>query len=149
MSHAFLEEVVFRGLVLHALIRNWGVTNRGIVKSVLVSALFFGGYHILYLAGELPSVVFPRIIVAILLGILFEALVLRTGSIYPATFFHGMLNVAGYLNLTSNAAAGTASSWLLLSLCLLPLALYGLYLLRGLAAASAPSTRLIESRERV
>jgi membrane protease YdiL (CAAX protease family) len=148
MLHAFLEEVAFRGLVLHGLVRAGSGSNQSLLRSVLGSALFYAGYHILYLAGELPAIVLGRIVVAFLLGILFSALVLRSGSIYPAAFFHGMLNVAGYLNLTSSGVEGTASSWLLLGLSLLPLALYGLYLLRGLAAALAPSTRLIESRER-
>lgn len=130
MAHAFLEEVVFRGLVLHSLVRVWGSTNWGILKSILVSSVFFGGMHIIYLAGEPLSMVLARIVVAFLLGILFGALVLHGKSIYPAVVFHGVLNVAGYLNLTSNAAQGTPSSWLLLSLFMLPLALFGLYLLR-------------------
>jgi hypothetical protein len=60
-----------------------------------------------------------------------------------------MLNVAGYLNIISTAVEGKTSSWLLLSLFMLPLALYGLYLLRGLAATFASSTRLVESHEGV
>lgn len=149
LSHSFLEEVVFRGLILHALVRAWGATNPGIVKSALVSALFFGGYHILYLAGEPLPVVLVRIVFSTLLGIVFAAFVLRGESIYPAAFVHGILNLAGYLNLTSNGLEGTTSSWLWMSLFTLPLALYGLYLLRGLTATFAPSTRLVESHERV
>jgi membrane protease YdiL (CAAX protease family) len=140
MSHAFLEEVVFRGLVLHAFVRARGATNTGLVKCVLVSSLFFGGYHILYIAGEPPSVVFVRIIVTFLMGILLGALVLRSGSIYPAVFFHGLWNVAGYLNLTGNSAQATASSWLQLSLYVVPLALYGWFLLRNLTHTMEPST---------
>ncbi|HLE73136.1 MAG TPA: hypothetical protein VI688_02715, partial [Anaerolineales bacterium] len=34
---AFLEEVAFRGLILHAFVRVWGSTNRGLIKSVLIS----------------------------------------------------------------------------------------------------------------
>jgi membrane protease YdiL (CAAX protease family) len=67
-----------------------------------------------------------------LLGIVFGALVLRDKSIYPAAVFHGVLNLAGYLNLTNNAVQGTPSSWLLLSLAIIPLAGLGLYLLRSL-----------------
>lgn len=132
MLHAFLEEISFRGLVLQSLVSTWGGTDRGLFRSVIVSSLFYAGYHILYLAGEPLAIVLGRIVVAFLLGILFGALVLREKSIYPAAFFHGTLNVAGYLNLTSTGVEGTPSSWLLLSLSLLPLALYGLYLLRTL-----------------
>ena len=142
LGHAFLEEVVFRGLILHAFVRVWGATNAGIVKSVLVSSLFFGGYHILYLAGEPLPVVLVRIVFSTLLGILFGAFVLRGESIYPAVFFHGVLNVAGYLNLTSNGVEGSSSSWLLMSLFILPMSLYGLYLLRRLPRAVYSSERL-------
>src|SRR5690606_8722975 len=84
LAHAFLEEVTFRGLLLHGLVRAWGNDNRGLIKSVLASSLFFGGYHILYLAGESLSVVLPRIIFSILLGIVLGVFVLRGKSIYPA-----------------------------------------------------------------
>lgn len=139
ISHTFLEEVVFRGLVLHAFARAWGATSRGIVRSVPVSSLFFGGYHILYLAGEPLAVVLARIVFSTLLGILFGAFVLRGESIYPAATFHGILNLAGYLNLTSNGVEGTTSSWLLTSLFMVPLAFYGLHLLLGLPRSLAPA----------
>jgi len=131
MLHAFLEEISFRGLVMYSLVRAWGGANHGVLRSVLGSSLFYAGYHILYLAGEPYPIVLGRIVVALLLGIFFGTLVLRGKSIYPAAFFHGMLNVAGYLNLASVEGTGTPSSWLLLSLFMLPLALYGLYLLRS------------------
>ena len=118
-------------------------------QSVLASSLFFGGYHILYLAGEPLPVVLARIVFSTLLGIVFGAFVLRGESIYPAAIFHGILNMAGYLNLASNGVEGTTSSWLWMSLFILPLALSGVYLLRGLTATFTPSTPLIESRERV
>jgi membrane protease YdiL (CAAX protease family) len=143
MVHAFLEEVAFRGLIMHRFIRAWGSTNRGVLKSVLVSCLFFGGMHIIYLAGEPFPVVLLRIVVACLLGILFGALVLRGRSIYPAVFFHGMLNVAGYLNLSSNATEATLSSWLLLSALMLPIAIFGAYLLRNLPQRSTQANTVV------
>jgi len=129
MAHSFLEEVAFRGLILHGLVRAWGDTGRGPLTSVLVSALFFGAMHIVYLAGEPVAVVLSRLIVASWLGIFLGALVLYGNSIYPAAFFHGLLNLAGYLNFTANAARGAPSSWLLLSLWMLPVALLGWLLL--------------------
>jgi len=131
MIHAFLEEVTFRGLILHGCIRAWDSKNRGVLKSILVSSLFFGGMHIVYLAGEPFPVVLFRIVVATLLGILLGALVLHGRSIYPAVFFHGLLNLAGYLNLSSNATEATLSSWLLLSALMLPIAMFGFYLFRN------------------
>jgi membrane protease YdiL (CAAX protease family) len=136
---AFLEETAFRGLILHNFVHAWGRTNRGLIRSVIVSSLFYGGYHILYLAGEPLAVVLWRIVVTSLMGILFGALVLRGSSIYPAAFFHGAWNVAGFLNLTRNGVEGTPWSWMSLRLFALPLAVYGLYLLHSLTRLIAHS----------
>jgi membrane protease YdiL (CAAX protease family) len=132
ITAAFLEEVVFRGLILHAFVRVWGGTHRGLIKSVLVAALFFGVYHLFNILGGTP---WPEALLQgvanFSMGIFLGSLVLYGRSIYPAAFFHSCWNLAGYLNLTGNAAAGTAASWLLLSVLMLPLAILGLVLLRG------------------
>jgi hypothetical protein len=94
--------------------------------------------HIIYLAGEPLAVVLMRIVVAFLLGVLLGALVLSANSIYPAAFFHGVLNLAGFLNLTSNGIEGTPSAWRLMSLFMLPLAIYGMVLLVNLDQRSDP-----------
>jgi len=130
MVHAFLEETAFRGLILYGFVRAWGSTKRGLIKSVLVSSLFFSGMHMIYLAAEPLPVVLLRMIEASLLGILFAALVLSGSSIYPAAFFHGLLNFAGYLNFAGRSLEPAASAWLFLCLLTLPLALFGVYLLR-------------------
>lgn len=137
LAHAFLEEVAFRGLVLHGFVRAWVGADRGFLMSLLVSSFYFGGMHLIYILGEPAPVVLLRFVAAFLLGIFFGALVMRGGSIYPAAFFHGVLNVAGYLNLTSNAVEGAYTSWLLISLSYIPLALYGFYLIRNLPQRSA------------
>ena len=131
MAQAFLEETAFRDLVIHDFVPAWGGTSRGLLRSIVISSVFYGGDHILYLAGEPSTVVLWRILVASLMGVLFGALVLRGQSIYPAAFFHGAWNVAGYLNLIRNGLEGTTYSWLLLCLFTLSLAIYGLFLLRG------------------
>lgn len=131
MTHAFLEETAFRGLVLHSFVRAWGSTGSGLIKGVLFSSLLFGAYHLIYVLGEPPPVVLLRVVVGFALGIFYAALVLSGRSIYPAAFSHGALNLAAYLNLTANNADGTVSGWLLVSLLMVPLALLGLYILRG------------------
>ena len=132
MGHAFLEEAAFRGLILHAFARAWGKTSSGLIKSVLFSALLFGGYHLIYIIGEPPAVVLLRVVTGFSLGIFFAALALSGRSIYPAAFAHGVINLAAYLNLASNSAEGTPSGWLWVSLLMIPLAVLGLTILRGL-----------------
>jgi membrane protease YdiL (CAAX protease family) len=130
MSHALLEEVVFRAFILQGFVQRWGSSNRDLILSVLVASLIFGFYHIVYLAGEPLPVVLLRIVFSFLLGIFLGTLVLLGKSIYPAVLFHGVLNLAAYLNLTSNGIEGTPFSWLLMCLLMLPLAVYSIYLLR-------------------
>lgn len=129
LAAAFLEEVVFRGLVLHAFVRAWGSTRGGILKCVLVSALLFGLYHwINLLDGTPPAEVLLQSLVAFFLGVVTAALVLISGSIYPAVVYHFALNLAGYLNFASQGLPASTSAWLTLGLLMLPLAALGFYL---------------------
>ena len=137
LTAALMEEVVFRGLIMHAFVRVWGNTNRGLIKSVLVSSLLFSGLHILdLLSGRpLPNVLLQSV-EAFLLGTFLAALVLSGKSIYPAIFFHGLLNLAGYLS--SKGLEPSPSSFLLLSLLILPLAIFGMYLILTIPRGSSP-----------
>jgi uncharacterized membrane protein YobD (UPF0266 family) len=74
------------------------------------------------------------------LGIYFGTLVIRAASIYPAVFFHGIINLAAYLNLTSNGIEATASAWLLMSLLIIPLAVYSIFLLRRVTSRKVVPT---------
>ena len=138
MVHALFEEIVFRGLIMVALVNAWGTTKRGLIKSVVVSSLFFAGMHIINVVGGNPlPVVLLQSAGAFFLGILFCSLVLRGGSLYPAVLLHGMANLAGYLILSAHPAADSnPSAWLLQSLLMIPLALIGLYILRAMARRS-------------
>jgi len=89
ISAAFLEEVVFRGLILHAFVRKGDRTNRGLSKSVLVAALFFGVYHLINILGGTPwPEAFLQGIANFSMGIFLGSLVLYGRSIYPGAFFH-------------------------------------------------------------
>jgi uncharacterized protein len=138
LTHAFLEEVAFRGWIMQSFARAWSSTKHGLIKSVLVSSFYFGAMHIIYLAGEPLPVVLLRIVASFLLGIIFAALVWSGESIYPAAFFHGLLNLIGYLNLVGRDIQPGPSSWLLLSLSIIPIAVFYLYLLSNLVRKSAP-----------
>ena len=93
--------------------------------------MFFGAVHIVnVLSGQPLTDALLQSLVAFSLGIFLAAVVLSGASIFPAVIFHGLLNLAGYLNLTSKNITETTSSWLLLSLLMVPLALFGLYQLK-------------------
>lgn len=127
---AFLEEVVFRGLILQGFVRAWGRTGRGLVMSVLAAALFFASIHLVdVLSGRpLPGVLMQSL-EAFFLGVFLGVLVLGGGSVYPAFFFHAVLNLAGYLIIGSLGQEPEPSGWLLLGLLILPLAIAGIVLI--------------------
>jgi len=142
LTAAFLEEVTFRGLILHGLMRAWGCTSRGLMRSVLVSSLLFCGIHLLdFLSGRPLLNVLLQSLQASFLRIYLAVLVLRSKSIFPAIFFHAILSLAGYLAFGSKGIEPAPSAWLLLSLVMLPIAVLGMYQLRGWPdGPSVPST---------
>lgn len=143
LAAAFLEEVAFRGLILHGFVRAWGNIRRGLIRSILVSSLLFSSIHLLdFLSGRPLLDVLLQSLQAFFLGIFLAVLVLRSKSIYPATFFHVIWNLAGYLSFGSKGIEPAPSTWLLLSLVMLPIAVLGMYQLRDWRpdGPSVPST---------
>lgn len=129
MVHAFLEEVVFRGLILHAFVRS---SDNSLTRTIVLSSLFFMTMHIVnFLGGNPLPIVLLQMAGAFFLGIFLSALVLNGRSIYLAAFFHGLANLAAFLNLMANSSDGTnPSAWLRQSLFIVPLAIIGIYILR-------------------
>ncbi len=135
---AFMEEIAFRGLIQHGFVRSRGNAGAGLLASVLLSSSFFALMHIVnVLGGEPLPEVLLQCVVAFFLGVFLGALVVSGMSIYPAVFFHAVLNIGGYLNLTSNAAEGTVQSWFMLAVVMGPVAIVGLALLRAVPRAAA------------
>lgn len=127
---AFLEEVAFRGLILHDFIRAWGGTYRGRVMSVVAAALYFGGLHLVDGPSGRPMLsVLAQSGQAAVLGVWLGALVLLGRSLYPAVVFHVVLNLAGYLLFGRLGLEPAPAVWLALGMLLLPLAAFGLWLL--------------------
>lgn len=129
---ACLEETVFRGLILHNLVRAWNGQAAGALRAVLVSSFFFAAMHLVNILGGQPILdAATQSLMAFFLGFFLGCLVLAGLSIYPAIFFHGMLNFAGFLNQSSYRGEWDAMSWLLLAALLVPLAAAGYLMLRS------------------
>lgn len=93
-----LEEILFRGLLLGALM------PRGPRRAVWLSALAFGLVHALNLlggagAGETAA----QIVCACAVGVMLALLTLRCGSILPGAAMHGALNVLSALTAPADA----------------------------------------------
>jgi membrane protease YdiL (CAAX protease family) len=128
-----LEETAFRGLVMCAMIRRWGDTKRGILKSVLLSSLIFGSLHMIWIATGKP--VLPTLLQslgAFLGGIAYGAVVLYSRSIWPAVLWHALLNAAVNVKVIGDPSyAETPSMGVWYVLSSLPVVVYGLVLLHN------------------
>lgn len=123
----FLEEVIFRGLLFKALLKD------GVKLAVVVSSVTFGFGHILNLFnGSGMSLVSNacQVAGAIACGFMFVVIFYRGGSLIPCIAAHGLNNAA---NVFANQAAMTPEVQIMLSGAVVLIAVaYSLVLLRTL-----------------
>lgn len=142
MVVGFVEETLFRGFLLYALVRVWGNTRRGLLAAATLPALLFGSLHILQLASgnELAGVLLT-IVLAALSGIWMGALVLRGGSLWPAVIIHAWTNMV--VNIGALAVPGyvpPTGAFVIAALLELPLVALGTWWLLRRPLPSAPQT---------
>jgi membrane protease YdiL (CAAX protease family) len=133
----FSEELAFRGVVLQALRH---VTS--IWSAVVLTSVAFGAVHSLnvFVTGDLKAALIQSC-AAFLSGIVFIALRLRTGSLWPSIIVHALWDFAtftlGVSVSTPGAAADAATpsglTQFIPVLLVLPNAIYGLWLMRNIA----------------
>ncbi len=129
----FFEEVLCRGVLLYALLRVWQDRRGGAFAAAVVSSLVFGVMHLQNwlisgqsLAGTLVQVTFATFV-----GIGFAGVLLRTNALWPLALIHGLLDVAANAFDGWPTGAGAHSGPTAVAvLYFLPLAVYGLVLLR-------------------
>ncbi len=126
-----IEELPFRGIILYSFVRLWGDTRKGIVRSVLISAVFFSGSHLIHIALGSPfGTVAMKMIMTYLSGIYFAALVLRWRTIWTVVLFHGVLNA--FMSIRAIEVPGfteTATALGIIILLQVPLLVFGAYLI--------------------
>lgn len=92
----FSEELVFRGVILTALLAILGrihPPSTAVVSAVVVNAVVFGAAHGTNLLFHPASFVIPQMVFAtVIMGIPAAYLAVKTRSIYPAMVLHGAIN---------------------------------------------------------
>ena len=93
MTVGLSEEVIFRGYILPHLIKG-NPSNQSLVIPLFLSAFLFGVLHFLNLlqADSHFITVLAQVTYATMFGVGFGIILLRTGSIYPIGFLHGIIN---------------------------------------------------------
>ena len=122
ISVGFLEEAIFRGLLLDAVAKRSGVN-----RAVVISGVTFGVGHIVNLAqGYSLSDQLFQILAAVGIGILLALLATRTGNLVPGILFHILFNISGSVALKGTVQQEMTALLLILVLC----AGYGFAILR-------------------
>jgi membrane protease YdiL (CAAX protease family) len=138
----FSEELMFRGALLQAFRRAmpiWG--------AVLLTSVAFGSIHTLnvFLTGDLKAAALQAA-AAFLSGLVFIALRLRTGSLWPPILLHALWDFATFTLSAASAAQGSGDAtgtdgagWVQFVpiLLVLPNAIYGLWLMRDIGRTHA------------
>ncbi len=89
-----VEETLFRGVLLYALVRVWGNSRRGLLASLALQALIFSLIHILQVVvGQPVSVISVLLLNTLISSFWWGALVLYGGSIWPAVILHALSNM--------------------------------------------------------
>jgi membrane protease YdiL (CAAX protease family) len=140
-----VEELLFRGLLLYALVRVWGRTRRGLLAAVSVSALIFGLLHIMQtLSGNSLDDTLMTMANAFVGGVWFGALVLLGGSVWPAALIHAAGNfVVQFGAMAASAFDPGLADFAEATLAEAPLVIIGLWLL----LRQAPGSFTAEHRE--
>ncbi len=128
----FLEEMIFRGFLFKALLKN------GVKSAVIVSSLTFGMGHIINLfngsgAQFLPNIL--QILYAVAIGFTFVMLYYKTKSMLVCIAVHSLFNAASVF---SNEAVTTIQTVVSAALIAIIAAAYAVYI--GFAVKSAERT---------
>ena len=134
----FVEEILFRGVMLPLMLRKWGSSRKGIYWTVIFSSAVFGLVHIFNLMMGRRTLMgtIPQIVYAIFFGVYFAACFLRNNSIWPVIFTHAVFDLCGNFTeiaVNSNFGVKIDATWQgfgFTALFTLPLFIYGLILLR-------------------
>ena len=119
---AFIEEFLFRGLLLKAI-----EERRNTKTAVIISGLTFGFGHIInLLIGYTGISQIIQIILAVLIGTVLSVLFVRTKSIVPGIIFHFFFNIASALS----AEVEPLQNYIMVGIIIAISSVYLAYLLR-------------------
>ena len=131
MTVGFVEETVFRGMILYAMLRVWGNTKQGILKAALISSVLFSLVHAPNILFGMPLLaLLAQLGYAFLLGLFFAAVFLQSRSIWTAIVAHGLVDAVCFLNFIGKTMPEpTLMSAFIPLFVTIPAGLYGLFLL--------------------
>ena len=125
---SLVEEIMFRGFVLTAMMIAWGNTKQGQFKAVVLSSAFFGLMHMFNLLVRPIGVVLSQALIATLPGILYAAIALRYKTLWPAIIIHWFTNAAINIKLIGiDSFQESLTDWGVAAAFMVPLLVLGFY----------------------
>ena len=88
LAAAFVEEIIFRGVMLHLLKKKWNTAVAVIAPSVL-----FGLIHIMEIESPTPASMLLVAVAGTLSGIMFSLIAVKTGSVWNSGIVHAIWNI--------------------------------------------------------
>lgn len=153
LSSAFLEEMLFRALILGLLISKYHTDKNGIFKSVMISSLMFGFLHVLNLWTNPDASlrgVLNQIYAATCIGFMYSSIYLKTKNILPLSIAHFLSNFFASINTLSMTGVIESPSRVETSMAIIILTeiirliIFGLPLLIGLIILTRVTTEDIK-----
>ena len=129
----FVEELIFRGFLFKAMLRDSRVPT-----AVIVSSVTFGVGHIVnLLSGHGGTETLLQVVFAIMMGFLFTMVYYKSGSLLPGILAHSLIDVFSVFSGRSHLA-----DRIFMGLILAVAAVYGLYL----KGVETPAVNRVENR---
>jgi membrane protease YdiL (CAAX protease family) len=128
----FVEEVVFRGLILQAL------APAGLWRAAILSSILFGMMHLLNLlfGADLVATLLQAAY-ATAMGFGFAAVTLRTGVLWPLIVIHALIDFAGFVTMEGTVTSGvTSTDFVIYILYSVVFAAYGLFMMRAVTRSA-------------
>jgi len=128
---SLLEETMYRGLLLTAMVKAWGSTHKGLFAVAILSGFFWASTHFINLLVRPFPLVALQVMEMMMVGFFYAALVLSGRSIWPAVVVHCATNAAVSLQVVQIPDfSETNTAWVTSFLVTLPLIAVGICLLR-------------------
>lgn len=140
LGAGFLEEYLYRGLLIQVGLRGGIRSTQQVWGTVLLSSLFFGLAHLGNALYQPLDATFFQVYYAMIFGIFFSAIYLRTGSLWWTIILHCLIDFSSITVSQGTQAQAATSIWSFISL--LPIALYSFFLLRPKKIAEMTSKNL-------
>lgn len=135
----FVEEGIFRGLMLHV------IEPHGRWKAAVITAVLFGLTHSLnVLTGKSVAEDAAQVCYAMAIGFAFAALVLRTGILWPLVLAHALIDFVNYIENPDFVYPESLQLAIVIGVTVL-FAGYGLFVMRGVPRAHTGPERVFSA----